>query len=386
MTLRISLGLVLALLAPGGLRGQDAPAAPRAQRDARLAEILEGLREQNGLPALGAARVDGGVVTALAVRGRRAQDLADVPATAADLWHLGSCTKAMTATLVGRLVDRGLLTFDTTLAAGFPGLGERLHAGLRDVTVRQLLAHRGGITNDRAKIPALAEILARPGTPRERRRAVAEALLTAPPAHAPGVSFVYSNFGYVLVGALLEDLRDTAFEDLLVSEVGTPLGLSTLGFGAPGPAEPVTQPRGHRRNLLGALTSIPAGPDADNPAFFGPAGTAHASLEDWAKFVSAHLRPRPEGFLTKETLAALHQPIGGQEYALGWGVAERAWGGGPVLTHSGSNTYWFAVVWAAPAKDLALLAVTNCAGGKAGPALDQAVTALLRDPILAAPK
>src|SRR3569623_743766 len=49
-----------------------------------------------------------------AVRGFRHMDRRD-PIRPGDRWHLGSDTKAMTATLVGRLVDKGLLHWDTPL-------------------------------------------------------------------------------------------------------------------------------------------------------------------------------------------------------------------------------------------------------------------------------
>ena len=46
-------------------------------------------------------------------------------------------------------------------------------------------------------------------------------------------------------------------------------------------------------------------------------------------------------------------------YAGGWIIDRRAWAKGIVLTHSGSNTMWFAVVWVAPALDRAFAVVTN---------------------------
>lgn len=360
---------------------QVAPSSTeRAGRDATLSARLAEVAKQHGLPGIAAARVDGVELTALGCAGTRAADAADSAILPGDLWHLGSCTKALTATLVGRMVDRGQVTFDTTLGEGFPDLGDKIHVQLRNVTIRQLLAHRGGITGDASKVSDWVESFATIRSPRAARRKMAEGLLSRAPEKAPGTAFLYSNFGYVLVGALLEAKRDISFEALLVEEVGKPLGMTTLGFGPPGSVDPLTQPRGHVGGADGRLTSLPPGVRADNPRALAPAGTAHASLEDWARFVSAHLRPRPEGFLQPATLATLHTALPGQDYAMGWVLAKRPWAGGLALTHTGSNTHWLAVVWAAPERDFAVLAATNCAIPRASQALDETVAFLISNP------
>ena len=59
------------------------------------------------------------------------------------------------------------------------------------------------------------------------------------------------------------------------------------------------------------------------------------------------------------------------------GREPRPWAGGDVLTHAGSNTMWYSVVWIAPEKDCAFVVVTNCYGDKARSGTDAAVAALL---------
>jgi CubicO group peptidase (beta-lactamase class C family) len=63
---------------------------------------------------------------------------------------------------------------------------------------------------------------------------------------------------------------------------------------------------------------------------------------------------------------------------MGWRVLPRSWAGGNALTHNGSNTMFFAVMWVAPAKDIAFVAATNCAGDEAAKACDEAVALLLQ--------
>src|SRR5215207_4766350 len=62
-----------------------------------------------------------------------------------DRMHLGSNGKAITATMIGALVEQGRLTFETTLAEALPELAAAMRAEYREVTVRQLLGHSAGI-------------------------------------------------------------------------------------------------------------------------------------------------------------------------------------------------------------------------------------------------
>jgi CubicO group peptidase (beta-lactamase class C family) len=117
----------------------------------------------------------------------------------------------------------------------------------------------------------------------------------------------------------------------------------------------------------------------DNPAVLGPAGTVHWSLADWGRFVGLHLQgARGQGTLLKpETFRFLHSPPKDGDYTCGWGVVQRPWAGGRALTHAGSNTMWYAVVWIAPEKNFAILAVVNMGGDAAAKACDAAVSALI---------
>src|SRR5688500_5478671 len=65
--------------------------------------------------------------------------------TIADRFHLGSCTKAMTATLVAMLVEEGKLNWTTTLDELFADILKPMHPAWEKVTVRQVLAHRAGL-------------------------------------------------------------------------------------------------------------------------------------------------------------------------------------------------------------------------------------------------
>ena len=62
-----------------------------------------------------------------------------------DPFHLGSITKVMSATLIGMLIDDGILRWDMTMDEMFPELSRMMQPGYRKVTVIELLSHTGGI-------------------------------------------------------------------------------------------------------------------------------------------------------------------------------------------------------------------------------------------------
>jgi len=152
--------------------------------------------------------------------------------------------------------------------------------------------------------------------------------------------------------------------------------MTSCGFGGLGTPGQVDQPWPHDA----AGKPMPAnGPDVDNPEVLGPAGTAHCSLGDWGKFVADQLAGLngKAGVLQAATYVQMHAPAFGGNYAAGWLVTSRPWGGGTVYTHNGSNTMNFATVWMAPARDFAVLVVTNRGGAVAQQATDDAAAALI---------
>lgn len=108
----------------------------------------------------------------------------------------------------------------------------------------------------------------------------------------------------------------------------------------------------------------------DNTAGLGPAGTVHASLDDWAKFIRLHL-DGSEGSLTlaPATLSRLHTqfPTGifdPTRYGWGWGFGNE--GSGVQLGHDGSNGSWYCSCQVLLNQGVGFLAVSNIGGDKNG--------------------
>jgi len=310
-----------------------------------LADDLETIRAKLKLPALAvAAWRDGKLLDIAAVGVRKEGDATKV--TTKDEWHLGSNTKAMTATLIAIYVDRGKLRWEDTIAQLFPGW--KIDPGYAHVTLDQLLRHQGGAPGDP---PAdLWKQLWTDGDAPDAREKFVKAILAQPPAQAPG-TFVYSNTSYMIAGAALERVTGVTWQKLMHDELFAKLDMPSCGFGAPGVKDRVDQPRGHDAGG----TALEPGPAADNPAGLGPAGTVHCSLEDYGKFLNLHATGEP-ALVTPESMQHLHTPRDG-EYAGGWGVVESP--KGPILLHSGSNTLWYATALVAPGTRFAFAIATN---------------------------
>ncbi len=384
-TLAIALTLTLAPATP--LCAQDAPApAPAAAAPADITTILEEAIARHKLPGMAAATVEAdGAISAIGAAGLRARGH-DELITIDDLWHLGSCTKSMTASLCAMLVEDGLLRWDMTLAEAFPDVAASMTEGYRAVTLEQLLSHRAGAPTGTGRRQLWSAFWTHKGTPTEARRMALLGVTERDPEFPPGTKYEYSNYGYMLAGHMCEKVTGEPFEKLLIDRLLAPLGITTAGWGAPGaqsaPSESappvIDQPRGHRLRQ-----PVAPGPLADNPPAMSPAGRVHMSLRDWSRYIAWHLRAgvgaagKPE-LLKPESFAALHTPPAGADYALGWSCPHRDWAGGRALAHTGSNTMWYCVVWAAPARGFAVLVATNEGGDAAAKACDEVAGALIR--------
>lgn len=340
--------------------------------DTQVVKLIEPIRQEYRLPALGAALVTSRGVVVSGVTGTRKAGT-EVAATIDDQWHLGSDTKAMTAVIIATFVERGTLTWETTLGDVFSELAAGFPADFRAITVTQLLSHYTGLPANLA----WREIERTRATLPEQRVDALKRAAAATLSSRPGTKFEYSNLGYVLAGAVAERVGGKPWEELMREIVFTPLGMTTCGFGGLGTPGQIDQPWPHTAN--GQPTPL-NGPAMDNAAVLGPAGTVHCSIADWSKFIADQLRgARGErAILTAETYKALHARRFGGTYAFGWGVTSRVWSGGTVFQHAGSNTMNYCVVWVAPLRDMAVLAVTNQAGDGAVQAADEAVAALIR--------
>lgn len=340
-----------------------APSA-KLKPDDRIVRILKEARTKHRLPGMIGGVVLGKDLAAIGSVGVRKIG-SEEPMTVRDVVHLGSDTKAMTATLLATFVDEGHLSWSSTIRDVFSSRAGSFHPDFQKVTLLQLLTHRAGL-------PANGPWWELKGkTTTEKRYDLLGRMLKNSPQSKPGSTFAYSNVGYAIAGLMAEETAKKSWERLMEERLFDPLEMPTAGFGPPGKRGTLDEPWGH--------TDKGEPSQGDNPPALGPAGTVHCSLADWAKFIALHIRGTDgkAKLLKASTFKILHTPPGGSEYACGWGVVDRGWAGGKALTHDGSNTMWHCSAWVAPARDFAVLAVTNQGGDGAATGCSEAVNSMV---------
>jgi CubicO group peptidase (beta-lactamase class C family) len=356
--------------------------------DKELAPYLERYK----LPAVAAAVVKDGRIVAAGVAGTRRIGTA-TPVMLQDKFHIGSDTKAMTSLLAAILIehpktgDRVKLGWKTTVGEVYPELLDKMAAGVKDVTLEQLLSHTSGIPGDREEhIPLLNYSVADDRANLDGMRAGLVARLVTMALTAPsGQRFEYANMGYVLAGAMLEKLAGKTWEELVAEHIFEPLRMASAGFGPQSSMGRVDAPLGHAPDKNGQVRAYLAGPWGDNPAILGPAGTAHMSVLDfatWAAWNAMEGRNGPQ-LVKPETIRKMHTkvidmppkpdaPVGTPSsggYGLGWGTVALPFTPDPFVFHGGSNNMNLAYILMQPQKQFGMVLMTNISGQPADNAL-----------------
>ncbi|MEM8541162.1 MAG: serine hydrolase domain-containing protein [Pseudomonadota bacterium] len=288
-------------------------------------------------------------------------------------WHIGSISKSFTATLIMRLVDRGVLELEAPIETYLPEYRNNMHAEWRTATLRQLLSHTAGVAANPPRSSLKATFAFKPY---EGRRKVLADFWGSPLASRPS-TFTYSNIGYVLAGFIAEEVTGETWEDLIISEIAEPLGLTSLGFGAP---QEIDAPRGHR-SIFGFKSAVEPGVlGSDNAPWMGPAGTIHLSMADLVEWGHVHIRAcnglMPD-FLAQQSCVLMQTPIE-RDYGLGWVVPENG-KAGTTVWHNGSNSMWYAILTLFPDKNTAIAVATNVFDPKRAENLSQKLSMKLCD-------
>ncbi len=329
-----------------------------------LKEILSKTVSNEGLPGIVAAIIDSNGIVQIGSAGVRKLGV-DESITDSDKLHLGSCSKAMTSALLSIIVEEGDLRWESTIAEVLSELKDSIHANYHDVSMYQLVRHRGGVPANAFWWGYMDQEI------KQRRKSLIMTSLKAEPAQKVG-DFLYSNLGYVIAGAMVEKVTGQSWEELMQEKLFDPLEMSSAGFGTPGEKDKIDQPWGHTDPWGGGLNPT----QQDNAPAIGPAGTVHCTIEDWGKFIAFLFLKQNQSLLPKPQLENLKTPIG--EYAAGWMKTERDWGKGAVYSHSGSNNAWLSLAWVAPETGKAYLVVTNSYNQKTARVCDGVISHLLK--------
>ena len=280
----------------------------KVSEDESLKKIAEETRKKFNLPGMCIALLDGDRSIRVAAAGvRKVGDKTAMKAQ--DLCHLGSCTKAMTATMIACVIKDTKLEWESTVADILPDIAKNAHEEYRKVTVRQLVNHTAGLPKDSKHMFGMSDKVSRT----RNRRILFTKVLGEKPKSKPGEKYEYSNLGFMLAGLMAETVTESSWRELMQKHLFKPLAMKSAGFGWPGKKDKVDQPWGHT-SFFGLARPI----QHDNPEVLGPAGRVHCSIADWARFASLQMGHIPDGMkLTKDDLKEmLKDPV--RDYSAGW--------------------------------------------------------------------
>ncbi|HEX2166673.1 MAG TPA: serine hydrolase domain-containing protein [Longimicrobiales bacterium] len=281
----------------------------------------------------------------------------EILATPRTLYPVGSISKSLTATAAGLLWERGRLDFDVPIQTYLPEFPEKKWP----ITTGQLMGHIAGVVRS----SGMADILRQPHC--EDARSAIQAVVEDTLIFEPGTEYSYSNFGWRLVGAVVEAAAGEPYLEFMDREVFTPAGMElTVPDLGDEPGEAVK----YDRAMYGTLRR---GQDIDMSCSMAPGGFLSTPTE-LVQFGYAMLNGElldsatVERFWTPQRLAS-GAPT---SYGYGWGVGNVALGAEGegastrVVQHGGSVLGGRASLMIFPDEDLVVSVMTNAAGDVSG--------------------
>ena len=163
------------------------------------------------------------------------------PVTTASLFRIASISKPITAVAILQLVEQEKLKLDDKVfqvldyEADIAAAGEKFDIRLRDITIRHLLEHRSGWDRDQSFDAMFQSVrfAKETETPaRANQAAVIKAMLSQKLDFDPGERYAYSNFGYCLLGRVIEKLTGQTYEAYVKEKVLAPIGITAMRIGA----------------------------------------------------------------------------------------------------------------------------------------------------------
>lgn len=318
----------------------------------RSVHFADSIRQTHHIPEMSYAVVNSKSILELAALGKHAVNLPDT-ASLNDRFHIGSNTKAMTAFMIAKYVEKGQLKWTTKFFDLFPEWKKGSNPGYATITLQDLLSHTALIPpfqgeND-PEIPDFK------GSNPEKRKQFGRFVLTLEPEKLDSQNtFVYSNAGYTLATLMLEKVTRSTWEKLINKVFNQDLNLDVK----------LSWPENQKiKGTWGHLTEndslkpVPSTWDY-HLDYTEPAGDLNIKLQDFVRFVQLNLQGLEgrNNYLKSDTYKFIHN--GFKNYALGWfNVYEN----GKVLSvHSGTGAFtYFTLVHIDRINNRAFIIFTN---------------------------
>lgn len=324
---------------PGSTGADRLPDSVVARIDARVAATLADRK----IPGLSVAVYDGRTLWS---KGYGIADVENaVPATEDTVYRLASVSKPITAAAAMKLVEEGRFDLDAPVQNYVPTFRETKWP----VTGRELLSHLGGIRGYRGDENA--------STRHYHNRTAPLAIFGNDPlVHEPGTKYLYSSYGYNLLGAAVEGAAGRPFLEVLKTSVFDAAGMNTIRDDDPDAIIP-HRAQGYRLVHGRLQNSILA--DISNKV---PSGGLCSDASDVARFAVALLEGR---ILKPATLQEMWTssktkdgaPVG---YGMGWSVGR--FNGVREISHNGAQPKVSTLLYIRPDKKIVVVILANLEG------------------------
>lgn len=275
-------------------------------------QYADSIRVSNAIPELSYAVVSGDKILEINALGVHSVDLKDA-ATLNDRFHIGSNTKAMTAFVIAKYVEKGKLKWSTKFFNLFPDLKKTSKPDYYNITLEELISHQARIQpfqgeND----PAVPDFK---GTNQEKRNQFGKFVLTLDLAKIDSDhKYIYSNAGYTLATMMLEKVTRKSWEQLIDQVFNKDLKLDVkLSW----PENQIAKDTWGHSFENNKLIPVPSNTDY-HLDYTEPAGDINIKLTDYIKFIQLNIKGLQghDNYLKASTYHFIHKGIEG--YSLGW--------------------------------------------------------------------
>ncbi len=282
---------------------------------------IQGVIHKEGIASISISLVRGGdIVWSYAAGYANVGTLTE--ASAETYYCTGSTFKAVTATALMQLVESGRLQIDSPVNEYLDHHQIEQLTEDKPVTLRHVLSHWSGLEKGEEHVLLWG---------RQSPRSLSGIVSGLRPARGPEEEWEYNNYGYALLGLIVEETSGMEFEDYVCKNILEPLGIDT-----PGPVYPTPE-----MVELMALPYVPAdGKPVPTPQLrydTYPAGDIYLRAEDMARFLGAHLNGgvfNGHRILEASSVQQMHTPQFGGEYGLGFQIGEDE-NGHTIIAHTG---------------------------------------------------
>ncbi len=269
------------------------------------------------------------------------------PTTSSTSFRLASITKTFTALAIMQLVQDGELDLDAPAQRFVPALPPLSSS----ITVRQLLNHTSGIRHYPVKGPERAW---------RKHLTTAQTLdvfIKRALAFSPGDRFLYTTYGYDVLGAVLEEKTTSAYADVVDERIFTPLGM-TATFSEDSRHRSPRWPVGLRETKSGVVVK---GDVIDVSSRFAGGG-ARGTIDDLLRYAEALLAGHLVDDSTWQQMIKPTFTADGLQNDYGLGFAVYPQRGHLIVAHAGGQPETTSLLLLVPAEDLAVVMLTNIEG------------------------